>query len=93
MFSFGGTQMTTPDASLVQFLGDAVLALVRLPGAPFATPPAYLDPGTGSLLIQAVIAALVTVPFLLRRRTRDFVRRIRRSAPPPEQGAAPGRPD
>jgi hypothetical protein len=29
---------------------------------------AYIDPGTGSLLLQAAIAGIVTVPFVLRRK-------------------------
>jgi hypothetical protein len=28
---------------------------------------AYIDPGTGSLIVQAIIGALVAVPYLLRR--------------------------
>jgi hypothetical protein len=38
---------------------------------------AYLDPGSGSLLIQAVIATAVTVPFVLRRRLRAGIDRLR----------------
>jgi hypothetical protein len=38
---------------------------------------AYLDPGTGSLLIQAAIAAALAVPFLLRTKLRSLLGRIR----------------
>ena len=38
---------------------------------------AYIDPGTGSLLIQATIAALVAVPFLLRNKLLALAYRIR----------------
>lgn len=38
---------------------------------------AYLDPGAGSLLIQALIAAAVTVPFLLRTKIAATIRRLR----------------
>jgi hypothetical protein len=38
---------------------------------------AYVDPGAGSLLIQAAIAALISVPFLLRSRLSALARRVR----------------
>jgi hypothetical protein len=41
--------------------------------------PAYLDPGTGSLLLQAAIAGLVTVPFVLRRKLAAGLSWLRRS--------------
>jgi hypothetical protein len=47
-------------------------------------PFAYIDPGSGSLLIQAVIAALVAVPFFFRRqiaRVADAIRRNRDQDP------------
>ncbi len=37
----------------------------------------YIDPGAGSLLIQALIAAVVSVPFFFRNAIRNGVRRIR----------------
>ena len=45
----------------------------------------YIDPGTGSLLIQALIAAIVAIPFFFRRSIGAFVTRIRGkgSAEPP----------
>ena len=39
---------------------------------------AYIDPGAGSLIIQATIAAVVAVPFYLRRRIARTVRTITR---------------
>ncbi len=38
---------------------------------------AYLDPTTGSLLIQGSIAAVVAVPVLLRGRIARIVARLR----------------
>jgi hypothetical protein len=38
---------------------------------------AYIDPGSGSLIIQAVIATIVAVPFFLRHHISRFVRAIR----------------
>jgi hypothetical protein len=41
---------------------------------------AYIDPGSGSLLLQALLAALLSVPFLFRRTIGDVVRRLRGGA-------------
>ena len=38
----------------------------------------YLDAGTGSMIVQGVVAALVTIPFLLRNSIRRAVSRVRR---------------
>ncbi len=38
---------------------------------------AYIDPVSGSLLIQGLIAALVAAPFVFRQQIRRFVRRMR----------------
>jgi hypothetical protein len=38
---------------------------------------AYIDPGAGSLLIQALIAAALSVPFLFRRSLRAVIERVR----------------
>ena len=38
---------------------------------------AYIDPGAGSLLVQAVIAAIVSVPFFFRRSFASVVQRLR----------------
>ena len=40
---------------------------------------AYIDPGAGSLFIQAAIASVVAVPFFLRHQIRRFIDLIRRS--------------
>jgi hypothetical protein len=39
---------------------------------------AYLDAGTGSMIIQAVIAGLVAVPIVFRRQVGNGVRAVRR---------------
>ena len=46
----------------------------------------YIDPAAGSLLIQAVIAAIVVVPFFLRTQIRRAIDRLR--GRPPVDGAA-----
>jgi superfamily II DNA or RNA helicase len=40
---------------------------------------AYIDPGSGSLIIQAVIATVVAVPFFFRQQIGRFVRAVRRT--------------
>jgi hypothetical protein len=40
--------------------------------------PAYIDPGSGSLIIQAVIASVVAIPFFFRQQIGRVVRMIRR---------------
>ena len=50
---------------------------------------AYLDPGSGSLLIQALIAAALTVPFVLRRQLKAGIAHLRgrpEEVRPPTQG-------
>jgi hypothetical protein len=49
---------------------------------------AYIDPGSGSLAIQAVIAALVAAPFVLRHQIGRVVNRLRGGQAP---AAAPAR--
>ena len=39
---------------------------------------AYIDPGAGSLLIQAVVAVVGAAPFLLRSKLRALIDRWRR---------------
>ena len=39
---------------------------------------AYIDPASGSLIIQAVIATVIAVPFFFRQQIARFVRVIRR---------------
>jgi hypothetical protein len=50
---------------------------------------AYIDPGAGSLIIQATIAAIVAVPFYLRR---QIARAIRAVARPDARPRPAGRP-
>lgn len=38
---------------------------------------AYLDPGSGSLIIQALIAGIVAIPVLFRNRISAAVRALR----------------
>jgi hypothetical protein len=38
---------------------------------------AYIDPGAGSLVIQALIAAVVSIPFLFRSAIRSTLQRLR----------------
>jgi hypothetical protein len=44
--------------------------------------PAYIDPGSGSLIIQAVIAAIIAIPIFLRSQIGRAVRTVRRSDEP-----------
>ena len=43
---------------------------------------AYIDPGSGSLIIQAVIATIVAVPFFFRQQIGRFVKAVRRTDEP-----------
>lgn len=38
---------------------------------------AYIDPGSGSLLLQAIVAGLLAIPFFFRRTIGGFIGRIR----------------
>jgi hypothetical protein len=42
---------------------------------------AYIDPGSGSLAIQAVIASALVVPFVLRSQIKRGVSRLRGHSP------------
>ena len=42
---------------------------------------AYIDPGSGSLIIQAVVATVVAVPFFFRHQIGRVVRAVRRQGP------------
>ena len=52
---------------------------------------AYIDPGAGSLFIQAVIATILVVPFFLRSQIRRGIDHLRGhpSAPMPAADPAP----
>jgi superfamily II DNA or RNA helicase len=39
---------------------------------------AYIDPGSGSLIIQAVIASVVAIPFFFRQQIGRILRTVRR---------------
>jgi hypothetical protein len=70
----------------------AVCAAILCPSGHPAVPPAYLDPGSGSLIIQATLAAALSVPFIMRSKVRAFWARLRRRQPTPgNRGDAPGR--
>jgi hypothetical protein len=61
-----------------EMLGPSTFALIRHVGGPGNLVLGYMDPGTGSLLIQAILAALLAVPFLLRSKLMAILSRIRR---------------
>lgn len=42
----------------------------------------YIDPGAGSLVIQALIATVVSVPFFFRSTIRNAIRRLRGESDP-----------
>lgn len=62
---------------------------------------AYIDPGAGSLVIQAIIATLVSLPFFFRKAIRSTIGRFRRkpsdgasgSITPEDSGATPPDPE
>jgi hypothetical protein len=45
---------------------------------------AYIDPGTGSLIIQVLIASIVAIPVILRHRIAQVARILRREESIPE---------
>jgi len=50
---------------------------------------AYIDPGAGSLVIQAIIAGLVSIPFFFRNAIRSTIGRFRHK-PTDESAVATG---
>ena len=56
---------------------------------------AYIDPGAGSLIIQAVIAGIVAVPFFFRQQIGRLLRTVRRAESTGSTGSAgnPAPPD
>jgi hypothetical protein len=38
---------------------------------------AYIDPGSGSLLLQALLAGLLSIPFFFRRTIGNLIHRFR----------------
>jgi hypothetical protein len=53
---------------------------------------AYIDPGSGSLVIQALIAGLVAVPIFFRRQIARFVGNVRGKDEPTETAVAQDEP-
>ena len=49
---------------------------------------AYIDPGSGSLVIQALIAGIVAVPIFFRRQISRVISTLRRSDVPRVEDAA-----
>lgn len=49
---------------------------------------AYIDPGSGSLIFQAIIATALAVPFFLRQQIARVVRNLRRGSRPGDDTAA-----
>lgn len=47
---------------------------------------AYIDPGSGSMLLQVILAGVLAVPFFFRRAIADGWRRIRGNNSPSERG-------
>ena len=50
-------------------------------------PIGYIDPGTGSLILQAILAALLAIPFVFRRTIGGFWHRLRGDARTDEAAA------
>ena len=51
---------------------------------------AYIDPGSGSLLLQAILAAILSVPFFLRHRIGGALERLRGVSKPDATSDADG---
>jgi hypothetical protein len=60
-------------------------------------PIGYIDPGTGSLILQAILAALLSIPFVFRRTIGGFWHRLRGDAqtkePAPAEATTPDGPN
>ena len=50
---------------------------------------AYIDPGSGSLIIQAVIATVIAVPFFFRQQIGRFLKTVRRQEEPTAEATSP----
>jgi hypothetical protein len=48
--------------------------------------PAYIDPGSGSLIIQAAIAAIIAIPIFFRTQIARAMQALRRSDDPEPTG-------
>jgi len=49
---------------------------------------AYIDPGSGSMLLQVILAGILAVPFFFRRTISDVWHRVR-GGQPAEEAAPP----
>ncbi len=58
-------------------IGPSAFALIRQVGGSGHQVLGYLDPGTGSLFVQAAIAAALTLPFVLRSKIRGVLSHVR----------------
>ncbi|MGH2446084.1 MAG: hypothetical protein ACRDGD_08610 [Candidatus Limnocylindria bacterium] len=54
---------------------------------------AYIDPGSGTLLLQVILAGALAVPFFFRRLISDGWRRIRGGRVEEASGTPPDRKD
>lgn len=45
---------------------------------------AYIDPGSGSLLLQVLLAGILSIPFVFRRAITGGLRRLRGNGDPGE---------
>ena len=50
---------------------------------------AYIDPGSGSMLLQVILAGILAVPFFFRRTIGDTWRKIRGDDDTSKQAAVP----
>jgi hypothetical protein len=50
---------------------------------------AYIDPGSGSMLLQVILAGILAVPFFFRRTIGDVWHRIRGGEPAEERSTPP----
>ena len=60
-----------------ELIGPSAFALIGHVGGSGHQVLGYVDPGTGSLIIQAALAASLSVPFLLRSKLRAGLAAIR----------------
>jgi hypothetical protein len=56
---------------------------------------AYIDPGSGSMLLQVILASVLAIPFFFRRVISDGLHRIRgdRKVEKPSEGGEDASPD
>jgi Kef-type K+ transport system membrane component KefB len=71
---------------MVTFQSSAVFA--GLAGIPFLSIFAYLDPGSGSFLLQLLLAGLLGLAFFVRAFWGRIVRFFRKTGPKPDEKPA-----